>query len=64
MVEPMKYGFEWIQALIECEHRFRGKPVVMYRHLRWRRSVSIVSRAFENFEKDAIVAGWGQPSEL
>lgn len=64
MVEPVKYGFEWIQALIEGEHRFRGKTVVMYRHLRWRGSVLIVSYASRTLERDAMVAGWGQPSEL
>jgi len=64
MVEPMKYGFEWIQALIEGEHRFRGKTVVMYRHLGWRRSASIASYAFEKFGRDAMVAGRRQPSEL
>ena len=63
MVEPMKYGFERIQSLIECEHCFRGEAIVVYRHLRWR-SVSIASYAFENFQRDAMVAGWRQPSEL
>ena len=34
VIKPMKYGLEWIQALIKGEHCFRGKTVVMYRHLR------------------------------
>jgi len=29
----MEYGFEWIQALIESEHCFRGETVVMNCHL-------------------------------
>jgi len=42
MIEPMEYGFEWIQSLIEGEHRFRRETVVMHRHLRWWGSGSVV----------------------
>lgn len=35
VVEPMKYGFEWIQASIESQHCFGGEAVIVYRHPCW-----------------------------
>lgn len=34
VIEPMEYRFEWIQALIEGEHRLWGETIIVYHHLR------------------------------
>ena len=69
MVEPVEYGFEWIQALIEGEHRFGGEAVVMNRHLRWRWSVSI-ARVLDRRDcgrmgtAECVLSGNGNPQDL